>query len=201
MPIEDMSVKDAAKATAGNWRKFDSFVWFKADELNDAENWAIIYTHHRESGLLDQSNASVFRKTLQPFTKGDDPDVVFESHSHWAVGHIDGFSVRVFKRGHVTKAYRKYHELIEQKEIYSILDETDYSNREYEATFSNIADAAWRLKDEFDLPEDWVGDVYEWLSENECGEIENVGDQGGYPSEEALRRAFDALGYSPSKVC
>jgi len=200
MPIAEMSVKDAAKATAGNWRKFDCFVWFKADELNDADNWAIIYTHHRESGLLDQSNASVFRKTLQPFTKGNDPDVVFESHSHWAVGHIDGFSVRVFKRGRVTKAFRKYHELVEQKEIYSILDETDYSIREYEATVCNIADAAWRLKDELDLPENWIGDVYEWLSENECYELENVGDQGGYPSEEALRRAFDTLGYSPCKV-
>ena len=35
---------------------------------------------------------------------------------------------------------------------YCILDEEDYSNREYEATVENIADAAWRLNDDFELP-------------------------------------------------
>jgi len=193
--LGELDLEDAAKAAAANWRKFDSFVWFQADDLDDAEDWAVIYTHHRDSGLLDQSNASVISKELAPFTEGDDSDVVFESHSHWAVGHIDGFSVRVYRDGEITEAFRRYHGLAEAMAIYPILDEENYSHREYEATVENIDDAAWRLKHEYDLPDDWQYKVYDWLSQNEQSEIENVDDQGGYPNEESLKRAFDALGF------
>ena len=200
MQLAELTVMDAAKIAAGNWRRFDCFVWFREEELKRPNDWAIIYTKNRESGLLDESNSSVIRKQMQLFAEGDDPDVVFESHSHWVVGHVDGFSIRVFKRSRITKAFRKYHELVEQMDVYPFLDESDYSDREYEATISNIEDTAWQLKKEFDLPEGWVGEVYSWLSDNECGELENVDDQGGYPSEEALKQTFDALGDALSSV-
>jgi hypothetical protein len=195
MRLVDLSLEEAAKAAAGNWRKFDCFVWFRDRELNDSHNWAIFYTHNRDSGLLDQSNAAVIHDEMTKFFGGEDPDVVFESHSHWAVGHVDGFSVRVFKDGRITEAFRKYYELEQQTDAYPILDESDYSNREYEATLENITNAAWRLRNEVDLPDGWDGEVYSWLSDHECHQIENVDDQGGYPSEESLKRAFDALGY------
>jgi hypothetical protein len=195
MQLAELSINDAAKAVAGNWKRFQCFVWFRDKEVKDPDNWAILYTHNRDSGLLDESNAAVIQKALQSFAEGDNPDVVFESHCHWAVGSVDGFSLRVLKRGRITKAFRTYHELTQQLENYPILDETDYSDREYDATVSNIDDAAWRLKKDFVLPEGWAEAVYGWLSENEWSEIENVDDQGGYPSEEALKRAFKALGY------
>jgi hypothetical protein len=78
---------------------------------------------------------------------------------------------------------------------YPVLDDTDYSNRECEATLENIPIAAWRLKNEFELPDDWIGQVYGWFSENDCFAIENVDDQGGSPSEEQLAEAFTALGF------
>lgn len=106
-----------------------------------------------------------------------------------------GSAFRVFRDGQITDAFRKYHELAESESQYPILDETDYSNREYEATVENIADAAWRLKDDFELPEDWQYEVYGWLSDNDPGEIENRDDQGGYPCEESLQKAFHALGF------
>ena len=59
-----------------------------------------------------------------------------------------------------------YHDLMEQLDDYPILDEEDYSNREYEATLENISDAAWRVKHEYDLPDGWECDVYSWLSDN-----------------------------------
>lgn len=192
--IGDLDLEDAAKDIVGNWKTFECFVWYR-DDIDDADNWGIIYSHHRDSGLLDLSNAGVIAKALKPFTDGDEPDLVFESHNHWAVGHVDGFSVRVFRDGKITDAFRKYHELAESMANYPILDESDYSNREYEATVANIADAAWRLKDDFELPEDWQYEVYGWLSDNDCGEVENRDDQGGYPSEESLQAAFAALGF------
>lgn len=195
-----MNLEDAARDAAGNWQKFEPFCWFRKSEIDDPENWAIFYTHHRDSGLLDQSNAAVIEKALEPFTEGDDPDVVFESHSHWAVGHIDGLSVRVFRDGLVTDAFRGYHELRERLDDYPILDEEDYSRREFEATFENLTQAAWRLRDEFELPDRWEGEVYQWLSENNCGAIENRDDRGGYPDEDELRAAFEGLGYEVVEV-
>lgn len=191
--LGDMTLEEAANESAGNWRKFDCFVWWREDELDSPDHWMIHYLHHRDSGLLDQSNAEQISKALAPFTEGDDPDVVEESHSHWAVGHIDGFSMRVFKDGEITKAFRTFHGLMESLAAYPILDDEDFSNREYEATVENIVDAAWRLRDEYDLPENWQYEVYGWLSDHECSEIECTGDQGGYPSEDSLRRAMDAL--------
>jgi hypothetical protein len=193
--LGELDLKDAAKQAAGNWQRFSCFVWYRDPESKKPEGWAVIYTHNRDSGLLDQSNAAVIRKAMLPFTKGDDPDVVFESHSHWAVGHIDGFSIRVFKRGRITKAFRVYHELAERMADYPILDESDYSERETNATYENVGEAAWRLKSEFDLPEDWQSDVYSWLSDHRDHAIENTDDQGGYPEEADLRAAFSALGY------
>ena len=199
MTIGECTVEEAARDSAGNWKQFDSFVWFRDRDLDDAGQWAVFYLHHRDSGLLDQSNAVVIEAALASFTEGDDPDVVFESHSHWAVGHINGFSVRVFRNGGITEAFKQYHELAEQMDGYPILDETDYSNREYGATLENIEGASWKLKGEFELPTDWVGQVYDWLSEYRSGEIENRDDQGGCPSELALEEAFNALFECPNQ--
>lgn len=195
--LGEMTLEDAAQQAAGNWQRFSSFIWFRDREVEDADQWAIIYRHNRDSGLLDQSNAKVIAKAMAPFTEGDEPTVVRESHSHWAVGHVDGFSMRVFDgNGEITPAFKTYHELAEAMDAYPILDESDYSERELEATLENIEDAAWRLKNEFDLPEGWVWQVYDWLSENRSGEVDNADDQGGYPSEAAMREAFDALNFN-----
>jgi hypothetical protein len=195
MSIGEMTLDDAANEAAGNWRRFSCFVWFRERDIPDPDNWAVIYTHNRDSGLLDQSNSQQIAEALEPYTEGDDPDVVMESHDRWAVGHVDGFSVRVLRDGRVTDAFRTYHDLAERLADYPILDEEDYSRREYEATVENIADAAWCVKDEYELPEGWEGDVYSWLSDHRQRAIENRDDQGGYPEEDDLRAAFDALAY------
>ncbi len=145
--------------------------------------------------MLDQSNASAVAKEMTPFTEGEDPDVVFESHNHWAVGHIDGFSIRVFRNGKITDAFAKYHELAERLADYPVLDEEDYSQREFDATIENLTDAIWRLQRRIRPPRGLGKDVFDWLSNNNCGAIENVDDQGGYPEEDELKQAFDSLGY------
>lgn len=193
--LGELDLEDAARQAAGNWQKFDCFAWFRRSELKRPVNWAVIYTHHRDSGLLDQSNAAVINNALLPFSKGDDSDVVFESHTHWAVGHVDGFSIRVFKRGRITKAFRTYHDLAVQMADYPVLDEGDYSERELNATFENVGEAAWRLKREFALPEDWQSEVHSWLSDHRDHALENRDDQGGWPGEDDLEAAFEALGY------
>lgn len=193
--IGEMTLEEAATQAAGNWRRFGSFVWFRDDEVTDPENWAIIYTQNRDSRLLDLFNAQAVARAMGPFTEGDDPEVVMESHDHWAVGHVDGFSIRVYRDGGITAAFHTYHHLAERLADYPILDEKDYGRREYEATLENIADAAWRAKDEYDLPDGWECEVFSWLWDHRQRAVENRDDQGGYPEESDLRDAFEALGY------
>ncbi len=193
--IGEITLDEAAREAAGNWQDFNCFVWDRLREIDDPENWAIVYTHNWDSRLLDLSNADAISEAMKPYTEGDDPNVVMESHSHWAVGHVDGFSLRVFRNGEITDAFRTYHEHAERMDGYPILDEEDYSRREYEATLENIAEAAWRLKHQYDLPEGWEGDVYSWLSDHRQRAVENRDDQGGYPEENDLRAAFEFLRY------
>jgi hypothetical protein len=195
MTIGEMTIEDAAREASGNWQRFTCFVWDRDRELDDPDEWAIVYTHNRDSGLLDLSNAEAISEALTPFSEADDPDLVFETHSHWAVGHVDGFNVRVFKDGEITEAFRIYHELAERMADYPILDEEDYSRREHETTLENITDAAWRLKRDYDLPDDWESQVFSWFWDRRQRAVENRDDRGGYPEESDLRDAFEALGY------
>ncbi|QDU29053.1 hypothetical protein ETAA8_41600 [Anatilimnocola aggregata] len=50
-------------------------------------------------------------------------------------------------------------------------------------------------KRDFDLPENWQDAVYSWLSNNRPNSLENTDDQGGWPDEDDLTAAFEALGY------
>jgi hypothetical protein len=190
-------LEEAAEVAAGNWRRFESFCWHLAGDLDDAEQWAIVYTHHRDAGLLDQSNAEAIRKALEPFFDADEPDVIAERHGHWAVGWIDGFAVRVIRGGQITEAFKAYHELAERLANYPVLDEEDFSRREFDATLENIADAARSLRDDYDLPEGWEAEVFSWFWDNNQRAVESRDDVGGYPQRHELLEAFESLGYGP----
>ena len=196
--IDWSDVESAAEALAGNWKEFDSFCWHRAYDLEDADAWMIWYTSHRDAGLLEQSNEKVINERLQPFTEGDDPALVFERHSSWLVGHIDGFSIRVFKADVTTPAFEEFCRIQEELEACSILEESDYSNREYEATLENYRSEMWRLRDE--LPEGWESQVYSWFSDNHDEFVENRDDAGGWAPRDEILKALDALGLYPPQA-
>ena len=193
--IGEMTLEHAAREAAGNWRSWTCFVWDRLREIHDPECWSMLYTHNRDSGLLDQSNAAAIADVLRPFSESENPDLVFESHAHCAGGPVDGFSIRVNRDGEITEAFRACHGLMERLEAYPVLDESDYSRREYDAALENIEDAAWRFKSTYDLTDGWEAEAYEWLSSHRPGSVENKDDRGAYPSEHDLLDAFNGLGY------
>jgi hypothetical protein len=198
--IDWSDVEAAARQLAGNWLDFDCFAWQRGYDLVDADQWAILYTSDRDSGLLAQSNHAEITKLLAPFTEGDDPDVVAESHSHWAVGHIDGFSIRVFgKDGGNTEAFEEFCRIKAKLDDYPILNESDYSEREYEATLHNYRSEMWATKKE--LPEGWECAVYRWFGDNGHDRfIENPDDQGGWAPKGQITEALRELGLLPAVV-
>jgi len=186
---------ETAKKAAGNWRKFESFGWSRAVELEDPEDWTIVYTHHRDSRLLGQSNAAAIEDALRPFLEEDDPDIIEEHHGHWACGWIDGFAIRVFRDGDITRAFQTYLEIVDRLDDYPVLDEEDYCRREYEATLENLDCAVSGIRHGYELPEGWQEEVFNWFWQHDQQVVENRDDSGGYPSEEQLESAFTALGY------
>jgi hypothetical protein len=198
--IDWSDVEEAARQMAGNWRRFAAFVWSRGYRLKDADKWMIGYTSHRDSGLLAQSNEKAIDERLAPFSAGDDPDLVLERHPHFAFGHVDGLSIRVFRAdGTITAVFREFCRIQERLDDYPILDEQDYSEREYEATLANYRGELWRLKDE--LPQGWEGEVYSWFGDH--GQdlyIANRDDQGGHAPREAILAALHDLGLLPNVV-
>jgi hypothetical protein len=186
-------VELAAQELAGNHRDFECFAWWNRPA--DDGKWAVVYTHHRDSGLLDQSNAAAIEEALRPFMEMDEPDVAGESHSHWAVGWVKGYAIRVFdENGDITAAFRRYCELRARLADYPILNETDYSQREYDATLGNIAEAGRRFVAD-EAPDDWPSEAFSWFWECNQRAVENRDDQGGYPSDEEMKECLADLGW------
>jgi hypothetical protein len=196
MKRDGVDYAELAKQAAGNWRKFESFGWH--DRPDDADGWAIVYTNNRDSGLVDESNAKAIAKAMQPYLEAEDPDVLPEHHGHWACGWVDGYSIRVYDgRGEPTEAFKAWCDLHARLEDYPLLDEEDYSSREYEATLENISEELHYLNrnDEYSFPDDAAEQLYGWLWDNNQRAIENQDDRGGCPSREELAEACDALGW------
>ena len=193
-------VDTVAKEMAGNWKQFSCFAWHRGHDLEDADRWAIFYTSGRDAGLLEQSNHAEIEKLLSAYTEGDDPDVVAESHSHWAVGSVDGFSIRIYGTdGGVTDAFKVFCWIKKKIDDYPILNESDYSDREYEATLENYRNEMWAFKKE--LPQGWESEVYSWFSDNGHDQFtENRDDQGGWASKEKIIEALQSLGLMPNLI-
>lgn len=187
-------VEACAEAAAGNHRKFVCFAWHERPE--DDEDWMIAYTSNRDSELLTQSNEDAVKAELEPFTEGEEPEVAWESHDHWAVGHVDGPVIRVYRRRGgekvITEAFRKFCEINERLSDYPVLDEEDWSRREYEDTLTNIEQEGRRLVKE-GAPEDWAGRVFSWFWEHEQRAVEPRDGWGGYPTGEQMLKALAAL--------
>jgi hypothetical protein len=84
-------------------------------------------------------------------------------------------------------------------EDYPILNESDYSEKEYQATLENYASEMWGMRKE--LPDGWEGEVYSWFSDNGHDRFtENTDDQGGYAPRENITEALQDLGLLPTVV-
>jgi hypothetical protein len=198
--IDWTDVEEAARLLAGNWRRFECFCWDNS-RLPYADDCFIWNLRSRDAGLLEESNCEQIKKALEPFTEGDDPDVWFETHHHWAVGWLEAAVVRVFnpQTRAVTAAFREVCRLRERLESYPILCESHYSELEYATTLDSYASEMWRERKT--LPEGWQGEVYSWFSEHgqDCY-TESRDDQGGYAPREAIIIALTDLGLWPTAV-
>lgn len=186
-------IDSIAQNLRGNWRKFNCFYWDNESELPDSDNWCIVYTHNRDSGLLTESNAHAIAQIMEPFLEGD--DLLVEDHNHWVVGWVAGYSIRVYKqdtKNEYTPAFLAWCDIQNRLENYPVLDEEDWSARELEACLKNIGYEGGKFVDDKYKDEDWVSEVYGLLPDNET---QNSDGRGAYPSEESIATALYTLGW------
>jgi len=139
----------------------------------------------RDSDLLTESNFDAALKALG----GESKSVQVHRFGHWGPGWFE--IILISPRA--TKKLAIAEELICSLSDYPVLDEEDNSRREYEDTIKNIESELRHIGKT--LPDDIAGKVFSWLWDNEQREVESVDGGGGYPSEQAIRRALVDMGY------
>jgi len=194
----DLSSLDLfAQSMVGNWRSFDSFAWHGARVLDDPDLWTIIYTSNRDSTLIVQSNAVAIDRAMQPYTTNGSAQS--ERHNHWACGYVDGYAVLVYDSdGQPTPAIAAVYKIACDLDQYPILDETDYSDREWTATIDNLTDGigSYCRRHDLDLDLDLlVSEIVRYFDQTDSSAIESADDQGGYLSSVQIHKAMIALGY------
>lgn len=185
---EDEHIEDLAKEYVNNHAKFNCFHWH--DEPEDSETKCIVYTHNRDSGLLDMVNAKSIEKEIEPHLEGNDAEV-FRA-SHWGPGWVEGYVIRVYNnKNEITEAFKTYAKCALALQEYPVLDDSLHSEMEYEAQLESIEHNAPSFGGN-EPPEDWPSRVFGWLWENNQDALEYEGDP--YVTEEDIGAALTALG-------
>ena len=155
----------------------------------------------RDSDILTESNYHAIVKRLESFPEYEDLWAI-EECSHWAVGWVKHLTFQVFDdTGNVSPIVAVLIDIHNELCDYPLLDEDDFSEREYDAAIENIKDACryWQYddlsNDDLNLPENYEYALYSWFSDNNYGAIENKDGRGGWPNDTDLYPAFFALGY------
>jgi hypothetical protein len=167
-----LELEEAAAQAVGNWIEYRDFGW---PDAPDPRYWTRIELSHRDSGVLDQSNAAAIESALDEVDP-DGKDHWTGSASHWAVGYTNTLIVRVYADGtnelygkgtghgplgmpsseDITPAFRALWECAQALADYPILDDEDYSRREHE-------DAIETLENAYGVSAEFSGAVFSWL--------------------------------------
>jgi hypothetical protein len=125
---------------------------------------------HRDSGLLEESNAAALKKALEEAAKEgifseDDYDIT--SANHWAVGWTEHLNFRAIESEESREPTAIFHWLTDwfaSISDYPVADEEDYRERQFEYSMSALDDMlASKLRD--DVPEDWKSHVFRGMDE------------------------------------
>lgn len=87
------------------------------------DEYYVLYTHNRDSDILNESNYQTLKKIFV-----DLPGVIERSANHWAVGWVE--YLLIHEKEHDTLVKGEYY--LRRLKDYPILDEEDFSDREYD---------------------------------------------------------------------
>jgi hypothetical protein len=109
------------------------------------------------------------------------------SMNHWAVGWVESIIIHPSDITAVAEAEL----IVSEMENYPVLDDEDYSDREYQAAMENITGSIRMLG--FGEDKNLARDIYNWLSRNDDCALENTDDTGAYVSDEVILEAIEGV--------
>ncbi len=166
-----------------DWDSKDNYIAWGDDTY--LQEWYVAGIKTRDAKILEESN---YEMTLQE-SGGESDNVEVQGFGHSVCGHYDLILVKPD-----TNQAKILERILETLENYPVLDESNYSEREYLQTIENIS---------FDLPNEInegldstevSNAVYGWLCDNDY-ELESMDDSGAFPKTESIDEACRALGY------
>ena len=140
-------------------------------------DYYVVYAQSRDSDLLTKSNFDVLE---EEFDGKEGVEIV--RFGSWATGWVEYIMIHEEADDLLMKA----DDYMEQLENYPVLDEEDFSQREYDATIENI-------KWEGGLEEEEAKEVFSWLWDYDQDQVEAHDGGGGYPSKESIEKALTDL--------
>jgi hypothetical protein len=174
--LEGIKLKKALQAAGYTWaaKSLDHPADFGYHGNLDLFNtWGLCYgLEHRDSSILEQSNSAAIQAMIKEAELTED----FETchFNHWAVGWIDELAIRlVTEDGINTRALVFFQNILDQLADYPILNEDDWSNREYEDTLDTLESCyKWDLESAgYVLPDDWSSTLYSELEVSSSDEL------------------------------
>lgn len=193
-----------ASEFCANWLKFECFAWDYYNE-DDSLLWGIWYYSNRDSSLLEQANGDYIENHWykeHEFNKSD--NIRLERHNHWAVGYVDGLSIKVYKddtKVEYTDEFELfYNEIIHPLQDYPVLNDEIYSQLEYDTLTENIRqclqfDCKFDLID--NLPDEYLENIQNMLWDKYNEDCENLDNHWLMP--EHLQDICTQLGYIENK--
>lgn len=178
-----------------NWTRRPAFAWSDVARPDDAWAFGLYVLRHRDSGLIEQSNAATVAAALAPFEAAG--DVVRLTCGHFGYGWTEEVAVRVYRgddAGVTTPAFDALDALVGRLAAYPVLDEDDYAARSLDAAHESIRLALIGSEIDRDaLPDGWETRVYRWLAAHAPEQVEDRDDRGPSPDDESVVEALTAL--------
>jgi hypothetical protein len=151
----------------------------------------------RDSGLKAESNTDAMLRSLEEAEKAGviEPDSwKMISASHWGCGWVDHLTFKACDENREpTLVFSLIMEMVDCIQEYSVLDSSDYSERQYESRKECIGNTCLELKD--DVPDNWVDYVNRWLYENDTDGNTWSGEDQEFVAAELVEEACRALGF------
>jgi hypothetical protein len=148
-----------------------------------------LYTITRDSDLLDNCNMEYIKAELP-----ECETVQYLTFNHWACGWIETCFIHMADGESLIKADK----IKEQLDNYPVLDEDDYSNKQYEAMDNNIQQAIKEYSFEDDNLTDETLEKIAYVISQKCNDF----SENYWPSDNEISAAYEtAINTKHCKIC
>jgi len=176
-------------------KKPEDFGYWGSEDM--FKTWGFSGIDDTAQSILEKSNFEVISKDLMERFPGD---FRIETYKHWVVGSIDRLVCRILlsesdvTESNISPAFIAAMEWQERLMEYSVADEGDYFNKEYESVIESIKELPSYLLDLIDTSDsNWADFIYNELAMNM--NVELSPDAGLYPEDEDILMAVYNIKY------